>query len=187
MMAKATKPEVWRNRIVESAEVAASELMANPRNARKHPPSQRAALKGVLNEVGWVGRVIVNRTTGLLIDGHLRVEEAAKRKETIPVDFVDLTPAEEAMMLALYDPIGAMAETDQAMLDELMAAIETTDEALLELIAGLTSEGFVEDDPSPQIENTRWEVIVICGDETEQAEVLELLESQGRTVKAVVA
>ena len=49
------------------------------------------ALEGVLSEVGWVQDVIVNRTTGHLIDGHLRCQVAARNGEkTIPVVDVDL-------------------------------------------------------------------------------------------------
>jgi len=32
-----------------------AELAANPRNWRKHPEAQQAALAGVLSEVGWAG------------------------------------------------------------------------------------------------------------------------------------
>lgn len=137
----------WRNRIVDSGVVNASELTANPANARKHPTSQRAALKGVLNEVGWVARVIVNRTTGLIVDGHLRVEEAAARGETVPVDWVELSEPEEALILAMFDPIGALAETDQAMLDALLGQIESTDADVLALIDSLATPN--EPDATP--------------------------------------
>lgn len=55
------KPEPWRNRIVGYADVAASDLSANPLNARLHPAAQRAALTAVLDDVGFVAPVIVNK------------------------------------------------------------------------------------------------------------------------------
>lgn len=95
----------WKNRIIETAEMKVSDLKANPKNWRKHPTAQQNALAGVLDEVGWVTQVIWNRRTGHLIDGHLRVDIAAKRNEkTVPVNVVDLSEEEEAMILATFDP-----------------------------------------------------------------------------------
>jgi hypothetical protein len=95
------KAATWRSRIVGSADVDPATLVANPHNWRTHPPNQRAAINGVLTDVGWVARVLVNRRTGRMIDGHLRVEEAIRAKvATVPVDFVELDEREEAIVLA---------------------------------------------------------------------------------------
>lgn len=51
----------WHNRIVGTGEESPDQLLANPRNFRIHPKHQQDALEGVLNEVGWVDDVIVNR------------------------------------------------------------------------------------------------------------------------------
>jgi len=64
-------PPALRSRIVGSGEADPAALVANPRNWRTHPAEQGAALTGVLERVGWVQQVIVNRTTGHLVDGHL--------------------------------------------------------------------------------------------------------------------
>jgi hypothetical protein len=61
----------WRTRIVNHAEVPPAELVPNPRNWRTHPPEQQRALAGALAEVGWVAEILVNRTTGHVVDGHL--------------------------------------------------------------------------------------------------------------------
>ena len=145
----------WRNRIVSSGVTDASTLMASPGNARRHPAAQRAALKGVLNEVGWVARVIVNTRSGLIVDGHLRVEEAAARNEQVPVDYVDLSPSEEAMILAMFDPIGALAETDRASLDALLGRIETVDTDVLDFIGHLAELPDVDPDGVPEENYTR--------------------------------
>lgn len=63
----------WQNRIVGAGTEKASALVANPHNWRLHPKKQQETLATVLAEVGWVQDVIVNRTTGRLVDGHLRV------------------------------------------------------------------------------------------------------------------
>jgi len=91
-MSKTQAPPPWRSRIVGHGEVAPAELVPNPRNWRTHPSDQQAALSGALAEVGWVAEVTVNRTTGHVVDGHLRIELALTRKEkSVPVTYVELS------------------------------------------------------------------------------------------------
>jgi hypothetical protein len=111
----------WRNRIVGYGEADPHELAANPRNWRTHPEHQRAALNGVLSEIGWVAEVCVNRRSGFVIDGHLRVAEALEHGEVrVPVRYVDLSAAEEWAVMVELDPITAMAQTDHDKLDALL-------------------------------------------------------------------
>ena len=120
---------VWRNRIVGHADVDPATITANPRNWRTHPASQRAALDSVLGEVGWVQSVVINQQTGFLIDGHARVAQAVSRKESsVPVVYVDLSPDEEALVLATLDPIGTMAGAQKEQLTELLAGVQVGDE-----------------------------------------------------------
>jgi DNA modification methylase len=131
-------PSPWRNRITGHGEIDPRELMANPSNWRTHPADQQHALTGALSEVGWVAGVLVNRTTGHLVDGHLRVELAIARGEpSIPVAYVELTPEEEDLVLASLDPIGAMASVERAALAELLARTETADADLQALLTEL--------------------------------------------------
>jgi hypothetical protein len=128
----------WRNRIVGQGEEAPDQLLANPANWRTHPKAQRDALRGSLAEIGWVQQVIVNRTTGHLVDGHARVEEAISAKaKKIPVLYVELTPEEERLVLASLDPLGAMAQADNAKLGELLTGLEAATPALRDLLESL--------------------------------------------------
>jgi ParB-like chromosome segregation protein Spo0J len=125
----------WRNRIVGAGEEAPDQLVANPANWRTHPAGQRDALRGSLTEVGWVQQVMVNRRTGFVVDGHARVEEALSRHEpAVPVLYVDLSPEEEALVLATLDPIGAMATRDDARLQELLSGLVVDDAGLVALL-----------------------------------------------------
>jgi len=138
-----SKPQPWANRIVGHADVAPSTLIANPRNWRQHPGAQRKALAGALNEVGWVAQVIVNKRTGHLVDGHARVELALERNEpTVPVVYVDLSPDEEAVVLACLDPLAAMATADTEKLDALMREMSVSDAALQEMFASMKTPDF---------------------------------------------
>ena len=150
---KTGTPATWRNRIVGSGEEAPEQLLANPENWRIHPKAQQAALAGALDVVGWVAQVMVNRRTGYVVDGHARVALAISRNEpSVPVLYVDLSAEEEALVLASLDPISAMAGTDDAQLQALLAGIETDNEglrALLDELAGV-KPGRTDPDDVPE-------------------------------------
>src|SRR5688572_14080070 len=111
----------WRSRIVGSGEEEPTQLLANPLNWRIHSGRQRNAMRGALSSVGWVQQVMVNRRTGHVVDGHLRVEEAISAgAPTVPVLYVDLSEEEERLVLATLDPISAMAGTSVERLRDLL-------------------------------------------------------------------
>lgn len=180
----------WRNRIVGMGEEAPDQLVANPANWRTHPGSQRDALRGSLSTVGWVQQVLVNRTTGHVVDGHARVEEALSRHEaTVPVLYVELEPDEEALILATLDPIGAMAERDEERLRELLADISVDDPGLERLLADLAPDepkaGLTDPDEVPDIADDsgikRGDLFALgdhrlmCGDSTDAGDVGRLM------------
>jgi hypothetical protein len=47
-----------RDRIKELRRVKASELVPNPKNWRRHPKEQSAAMRGFLNEIGYAGALL---------------------------------------------------------------------------------------------------------------------------------
>ncbi len=145
MAATQNAPSAFRNRIVASGTAAPSQLIANERNWRKHPNSQADGLTDVLKRVGWVQDVIVNKTTGKLVDGHLRVKVALSAGEkSIPVKYVELSEEEEAIVLATIDPLGAMADTDKAALAALLEGIR--DDSLADLIQAIAAENYIPTD-----------------------------------------
>jgi DNA modification methylase len=188
----------WRNRIIATGEESPDQLLANPLNFRRHPKHQQEALRGVLNEVGWVQDVIVNRTTGHLIDGHLRVELALRdNAPTVPVKYVDLSAAEEALILATFDPIGALANADRETLAALLEEVSTGEAAVQQMIAEMAeregiaglgggTEGLTDADevPEPPEEPVScpgdlWVLgkhRVLCGDSTDGIGVRRLLD-----------
>lgn len=129
------QPGEWANRIVGHAEVPPRELVPNPKNWRKHPKFQRKSMVGVLTEVGWVQDIIVNKRTGNLIDGHLRLElSIEKGMPFVPVKYVDLSQEEEDEILATFDPISALAQTDKTNLAKLVADMTPSDGDMANLL-----------------------------------------------------
>lgn len=114
----------------------AAELGDNPRNWRRHPVSQKAALKDLLKEVGWAGALLYNERTGRLIDGHLR-KEVARGK--VPVLVGSWDEADERKILATLDPVGAMAQPDGDILIKLLAQVETGSQAVKDLLEALAN------------------------------------------------
>jgi DNA modification methylase len=127
-----------RDRIKELRRVKASELIPNPKNWRTHPVAQQDALKGILAEVGFAGAVLARELDDgslMLIDGHMRAETT--HDQEIPVLILDVDEAESDKLLATFDPIAAMAESDPQALDALLRNVNTGSEALQKMLADL--------------------------------------------------
>ncbi len=147
-MSAQNKPE-WQNRIIGHGEVNPEELLANPANWRIHPRAQQDAMEGVLDEIGFVQSVLVNQRTGFVLDGHMRVSLALRKEsKTIPVAYVDLSPEEEALVLATLDPLGAMAATDSEQLAALLSVVEVESEDVNRLLAELAPNQRADQDGS---------------------------------------
>lgn len=116
----------------------ASELQDNPRNWRTHPPYQEAALKDLLDEVGWAGVLVYNERTDRLIDGHLRKQVAGD--DPVPVLIGSWSDADELKLLASIDPIGAMAQANQDALVSLLADVETSSQALTDMFEAVAND-----------------------------------------------
>lgn len=139
MSAPATPGTAWANRITGAGTAAPDQLLANPRNPRRHSGTQQEAMKAVLERVGWVTDVIVNTTTGHVVDGHMRVELAMRAGiPEIPVKYVSLSEAEEAEVLATFDPLAGLAVMDRHALADLLGDVDPAgDERLDVLMQGL--------------------------------------------------
>ena len=128
-----------RDRVLDLRRVQASTLRPHPKNAREHPQDQRKALRAVLQQIGFAGAILAVERDGSLLtcDGHLRTEEMRGRE--VPVLVLDLSDDEVETLLLTYDPISAMAKTNNERLDALLRTYEQQDTTDLqsELKAGL--------------------------------------------------
>lgn len=142
----------WQSKIVGYDTVLTDSILANPRNWRIHPQAQQDALTGALHGVGIVQNLVINKRTSALwppedryvetlCDGHLRVTLALREGQpTLPVTYVDLTPDEENLVLATFDPIAALAGVDAPQLSDLLHETTTSDATLMAFLSALAEE-----------------------------------------------
>src|SRR5205823_12930779 len=110
---------------------------AKPGNWRRHPARQRAALRGVLREIGYADALLARRDGDrlVLVDGHLRKDLSSEQE--VPVLVLDVTASEADAILATLDPLAQMAEPDPEALSELLGRVEFSSAAVLDMLAGL--------------------------------------------------
>jgi hypothetical protein len=136
-----SKPrQQWRNRIVGHGEEQASQLQANEANWRIHPTAQQDVLRSLIgHDIGWIQSVIVNKRTSrswpagsrnveTVLDGHARIQLAIQQGDEtpVPVTYVDLSPDEERLALATFDPIAGLAAHDTDKFDVLVTELPKT-------------------------------------------------------------
>jgi hypothetical protein len=124
------------NRIVGHGSESPDQLLANPFNFRIHTQMQQSLMKNILEEVGWVKSVTVNKVTGTILDGHMRVILAMREGlKEVPVEYVELTEEEERKAMLLLDYVTAKAEVSKEKAQELLASITTENSEIVSLFS----------------------------------------------------
>ncbi|MCH7719015.1 MAG: DNA modification methylase, partial [Chloroflexi bacterium] len=182
-----------RDRVKELRRVRAGDLIPNPKNWRRHPERQRAALEGVLADIGYADVLLARETPDglMLIDGHLRAETTPDIE--VPVIILDVDEAEADKLLATLDPLAGLAEQDDGMLADLLRTLETPSEALQGLLdelgksTGLMEpEALTDPDAVPDVPEEPTAKLgdlyvlgdhrLLCGDATKAEDVERLME-----------
>jgi DNA modification methylase len=132
-----------RDRIVELLRVRAGDLKANPSNWRRHPEGQRAALRGILEQVGYADALLARRDGDrlVLIDGHLR--QSLDPDQVVPVLVIDVDESEADLLLSTLDPLAALATPEPQALAELLSRVHSSSEAVNELLRSLAHQANV--------------------------------------------
>jgi ParB-like chromosome segregation protein Spo0J len=176
-----------RDRITELRRVRASDLRPNPRNWRTHPAEQRAALRGLIAEVGYADALLARELEDgslMLIDGHLRAETTPDA--IVPVLVLDLNEEEADKILLTLDPLAAMATRSDDKLRDLLEEVSTESAAVAALMDQLAQSYIDSDTPAlpaadrPEVTVPEsYQVVVECQDEDDQQTVFERMRSEG--------
>lgn len=121
----------FKDRVKKLVRRKASSIQPHPANWRRHPESQRDVLSDLLEEIGFAGVVLTRELpSGKLqaIDGHLRRDLAGDAD--VPCIVTDLSAGEAKKLLATFDTVGAMAETDVAAFESLRDSLSWDSPAL---------------------------------------------------------
>lgn len=176
-----------RDRIKELRRVPAASLRANEKNWRTHPRAQRAALQGVLDEVGYADALLARELedgTLELIDGHLRAETTPDA--IVPVLVLDVDEREAEKILLTHDVLAKSAGVDDLALSQLLATVETESDAVQKMLGkladryGIEVAGASEELELPDFKLTEsFQVVVECRGEEEQQKVFERMRKEG--------
>jgi DNA modification methylase len=182
----------------EIEQVAIDLLKHHPRNANQ---GDVEAIKTSLAVNGWYGSVVVNTGTKHILAGNHRVMAAkALGWETVPVQWVDVTPEEELRILVVDNRTTRIGQDDTTKITDILAELANTPiglegtgygaadlDALIDELAGMTEPAELLTDPDevPEDVETRckpgdlWILgrhRLLCGDSTSVDDVARLMD-----------
>jgi len=182
----------------EIEQVAIDLLKHHPRNANH---GDIEAIKTSLAVNGWYGSVVVNTGTKHILAGNHRVMAAkALGWETVPVQWVDVTPEEELRILVVDNRTTRIGQDDTTKITDILAELANTPiglegtgygaadlDALIDELAGMTEPAELLTDPDevPEEVETRckpgdlWILgrhRLLCGDSTKADDVARLMD-----------
>lgn len=113
-----------------------------PKNPNQHPPEQIKLLASIIRATGWRAPITVSKRSGLVTKGHGRLMAAQLDDLTdAPVDYQDYaSEAEELADLTADNRIAELATTDNKMLAEVFADIDTGEIPFM--LSGYTEEEY---------------------------------------------
>lgn len=194
----------WRSRIVGYGKVAADQVTPHPLNPKIHPYEQQLTTAEILEALGQIGPIIINRTNGYLVDGEqctwlaLELHERTGISVELDVAYVELSEEEHEQALLTFDPVGDLAKPDPDRLKELLSRNQSSGphgdklRERLKLQASLNRNELTSD-PGSQIDRAeelqqKWQVQpgdlweigphrLLCGDSMKAENITRLLHT----------
>ena len=107
--------------------VDVTKLVPNPKNPNQHPDNQIQLLGRIIRQAGWRQPITVSKRSGFIVKGHGRLAAALlEGMKEAPVDYQNYTTeAEEYADLVADNRIAELAETDNKLLADIFAEIDT--------------------------------------------------------------
>ena len=125
------EPKAWADGVpvfcAHDAIVDVAKLVPNPKNPNQHPDSQIQLLGRIIRQAGWRQPITVSKRSGFIVKGHGRLSAALlEGMKEAPVDYQNYTTeAEEYADLVADNRIAELAETDNRLLADIFAEIDT--------------------------------------------------------------
>ena len=125
------EPKAWADGVpvfcAHDAIVDVAKLVPNPKNPNQHPDSQIQLLGRIIRQTGWRQPITVSKRSGFIVKGHGRLSAALlEGMKEAPVDYQNYTTeAEEYADLVADNRIAELAETDNRLLADIFAEIDT--------------------------------------------------------------
>ena len=125
------EPKAWADGVpvfcAHDAIVDVAKLVPNPKNPNQHPDSQIQLLGRIIRQTGWRQPITVSKRSGFIVKGHGRLAAALlEGVKEAPVDYQNYTTeAEEYADLVADNRIAELAETDNRLLADIFAEIDT--------------------------------------------------------------
>lgn len=149
-------------------EVELTKLKPAPYNPRQISQHEFESLQRSLDEFGFVEPVVVNKTSGFIVGGHMRVNAARELGlKTAPVLYVELDDQKERALNVALNKISGEFDTDQLAellteLDDESIMLTGFDESEIEKL----QDGWVEHDdegPSDKPKTTKYSLDELRG------------------------
>lgn len=159
----------------------------NPRNNDGAVPRVAESIR----EFGFGAPIVAQRSTNRVLAGHTRLKAAASLGlKEVPVRFLDLTDEQATRLTVADNKLGEIAEWDEEKLVEILRQ-STLDSAMsmgfeLKDLAKLMDSGAKDDAGLVGDMSVKFQILIECDSEEQQAELLERFEVDGLTCRALM-
>lgn len=157
----------------------------NPRNNDVAVPRVAESIR----EFGFAAPIVAQAKTERVIAGHTRLKAAlALGLESVPVRYLDVTDAQADRLAVADNKLGEIAEWDEVGLAKLLKDATIHEAMSMGFEPNELAKLMKVDAPAEQTDiDVRYQIVIACSDESEQAELLERFESEGLDCKALMA
>lgn len=122
--------------VYTTAKVA--DLKPHPRNPRKHGEAEMKALGESIDRFGFTCPIVVQKSTGLVLAGHARLEALRKRGDTeAPVIELDVNDQDATAYMIADNQLTILGAWDFPALEELVTDLKALDYDGMEFIGDL--------------------------------------------------
>lgn len=153
-------------RVVDMKWMRAGDILPHPENWRVHGPEQKEAFAAMMEGIGFAGALLTFTLPDgrlMLIDGELR--QSTLPDELLPTLITDLNEDEARELLAMHDPMSALATANKAKIKALHAKFNKIKGARAKLLKGIRERAGVVLDEDIFPINLESDINVIKGDE----------------------